>query len=147
MKNTATIYCDGSVSDNWHRENNKGGWSAIIYYFGQKFIVSGKDTSTTNNRMELMPLVECLPTILKAGINDIVIISDSQYVLRGFKCRRNKAGGGYRKKKKLANADLWLPIYKLLDEYKPKITTTWVRGHSGNINNEQCDRIANALVT
>ena len=141
--NKAIIYCDGAISDNVHRENNKGGWCAIIKYKGEEYIVTGTSTSQTNNRMELLPLVKCLPTLIENGIGDITIISDSRYVLNGFRCRKSRMK--LKKKNKLANDDLWTFIYKLLDEYRPKITAQWVRGHSGVVDNERCDKIANSL--
>lgn len=57
MKELLEIYIDGSVSDNVHRENNKGAWCAIIKFNDKEWTVTGEDSATTNNRMELMPLL------------------------------------------------------------------------------------------
>src|SRR5258708_258297 len=103
MNDIIEIYCDGAVSDNWHRENNRGGWAAIIKYKGKvREIESEVYTDQTNNRMELMPLVVCLPEILQKGIKEIKIISDSKYVLNGLKIYKTKKGSriGYTRKLK-----------------------------------------------
>lgn len=120
------IYTDGSCIKN---PGGAGGWAfALIEDDGKEYFVSGRDPITTNNRMELMAVIEALSFVEKK--TKCVIYSDSKLVI-------NCATGVWNRNK---NLDLW----KLYDiESKGKdIEYKWVKGHSGDKYNEIVDKLA-----
>jgi ribonuclease HI len=137
MTNELIIYTDGSSRGN----PGPGGYGAILNWNGKKKELSGGFRKTTNNRMELMAVIVALEALTKDGIN-IVVYSDSQYVVKAVKegwlnkwVRTNFAGG-----KK--NADLWMRFFELSKRFK--IRFEWVRGHADNPYNNRCDELATA---
>ena len=115
------IYTDGSCIKN---PGGPGGWAFCI---PNKFIVSGHDPSTTNNKMELKAVIEALKF---AKCKEVVIHTDSQYVI---KC----ATGEFKIN---ANKELWSSYFKIANNIK--IEWIWVKGHSGNYYNEIVDKYA-----
>ena len=119
-----TIYTDGACLGN----PGPGGWGAVITGDGRKRSVHGSDPHTTNNRMEIMAVVESLRTI--PDKSKVTVFSDSTYVIntmtKNWKRRKNK--------------DLW----DLLDQEVTSrdISWHWVKGHSGDLLNEEADRLA-----
>ena len=119
-----TIYTDGACLGN----PGPGGWGAVITGDGRKRSVHGSDPHTTNNRMEIMAVVEGLRTI--PDKSEVAVFSDSTYVIntmtKNWKRRKNK--------------DLW----DLLDQEVTSrdISWHWVKGHSGDLLNEEADRLA-----
>ena len=94
---------------------------------------------TTNNRMELTAVIKALEAIKNNKI-EITIYSDSKYVVESIE--KGWIWNWEKKNfKKKLNSDLWkifIPLYK-----KFKINFKWVKGHSGNVENERCDELAN----
>ena len=134
-----TIYTDGACLGN----PGPGGWAAIILYekSGLKTQKVGSNISTTNNRMEITAIIEALKTIPKNA--NIEVFTDSKYVINGIEnwihgWKRNNWVNSNNKKVK--NKDLWLILDDLCSFYK--IKWNWVKGHSGNINNEIVDNLA-----
>ncbi len=132
------VYTDGACLGN----PGAGGWAAIIYSSdGQKKIVVGSETNTTNNRMELVAIIESLKNI-NHGTN-IKIYSDSKYVLDGItKWIHNWKKNGWKSssKKDVKNKDLWEKLDHLVIKFK--IRWEWVKGHSDDINNNAVDKLA-----
>jgi ribonuclease HI len=100
------IYTDGSC----HTQKCVGGWAAIILIDTEKVILSGKETDTTHNRMELLAVIKSVDYIRKnyPGISEIKLISDSQYVI-GLTSRKEKfTANNYSTKKgnDIKNMDL-----------------------------------------
>lgn len=127
-----TLYCDGSSLGN----PGFGGWCAILTYQNNKKILSGGEASTTNNRMELRAVIEGLKAI-KEKCN-VSLVSDSKYVCEGI----NSWLKNWIKKdfKNVKNIDLWREYLQVSQQHI--IEAIWVKGHSGHIENEECDRIA-----
>ena len=133
MSKNVVIYTDGSCLGN----PGPGGYAAIVLQGGITKEVRGSDWYTTNNRMELMAVIQGLKLVNEPS--SILIITDSKYVanqinrgnLRGF---TNEPG---RK-----NADLWQKILRL-SELHHSLTAKWVKGHAGNKLNQRCDSLAN----
>lgn len=141
-KDKIKIYTDGSCSGN----PGPGGWASVIVDVdGVETILSGHDSNTTNNRMELTGVLSALRHIGNVNTpvdTSIVLFSDSQYVVNGVKWAM-----GWRKNKWIKsdgkpalNADLWAEILSLTD--KLNIEFVWVKGHAGNKYNELCDSLA-----
>lgn len=134
MKNI-TIYSDGSSLNN-HKKNNHGGYCSILRYKSIEKIIKGSAYNTTNNRMELIAVIEALK-IVKEPCN-IEIISDSKYVCESINSWLNT----WIKKdfKNVKNLDLWKEYISLAKNHN--IRATWIKGHDGHKENELCDMLA-----
>ena len=133
------IYTDGACSGN----PGSGGWAAIIFNKtnGQKSKKIGGEIETTNNRMELIAIIEALESIPKNS--RLQIFTDSKYVINGIELwiktwkKNNWIGSN---KKKIKNKDLWTKLDTLSSQFH--IKWNWIKGHSGNKYNEEVDRLA-----
>ncbi len=132
------IYTDGACSGN----PGKGGWAAIILDsdLNQKTI-SGKESKTTNNRMELIAPIMALNKIKKKS--EITIYTDSKYVKDGItdwikKWKLNNWRSST--KKPVKNKDLWIKLDNSC--LKHKVTWKWVKAHAGNEYNNLVDELA-----
>lgn len=130
------IYTDGGCTGN----PGPGGWAAVILCPDDEPLeISGGDSSTTNNRMELTAVIEALGRIEGAG-QAVEVLTDSKYVQKGISqwmpgwiAKNWRTAGGSPVK----NQDLWKAL-KGLDD-RMTITWTWVKGHAGRKWNERCD--------
>ncbi|MDD5716913.1 MAG: ribonuclease HI [Sulfuricurvum sp.] len=127
-----TLFSDGSALGN----PGPGGYGAILRYGDKERIISGGEGHTTNNRMELLGVIEGLRALKEPC--DVTIISDSSYVIRGI----NEWLEGWIKRRfaKVKNPDLWQEYIRVSEPHK--IEGVWVRGHNGHPENEKCDQIA-----
>lgn len=128
------IFTDGCSKGN----PGKGGYGILLRSGTHEKRLSAGYYHTTNNRMELLGVIIALES-LKKPAQEIKIISDSQYVLNYI---RTRPFARFSKEKwaKLKNPDLWLRYIKASEGHK--ITTQWVKGHSGHTENEICDSLA-----
>jgi ribonuclease HI len=131
------IFTDGACSGN----PGPGGWAAILKYKDNVKKISGFVPSTTNNRMEILALINAL-SILKESC-EIKVYSDSKYVVDSI--NKNwvlnwQKNNWMKKNKKVPNSDLWYTLLNLMKNHK--INFIWVRGHSGHPENEECDKMA-----
>ena len=128
------IYTDGASTGN----PGPGGYGIILQYGPHRKEISQGFRLTTNNRMELLAVIEGLRAIKKPGI-PVEVYSDSKYVVdsvsKGWVF--NWARTGFKGKK---NADLWKDFLALYPIHKPRFH--WVRGHNGHPENERCDVLA-----
>ena len=137
------IYTDGSSLGN----PGPGGWGSV-FVENDKMIkeLGGYDKNTTNNRMELMAVIETLKYISKNHKKDsITIFADSNYVLLGITTWiHNWEKNGWRNasKKEVMNQDLWKELIALIRNYGNKINWQKVKGHSGHVYNDKADEIA-----
>ena len=143
MASTFTINTDGSCIGN----PGPGGFAAIIEYDSKELTVSGGDPNTTNNQMELTAVIEALKATvcISSGVANcpITVRSDSQYVINAFKqhwLKGWKANGWRNSKGPLPNKELWQELDRLTSGLR--IEWVWVKGHSGDPKNEECDRLA-----
>ena len=116
--------------------------AAVILCDGKQIELSGGASDTTNNRMELMGLIQGLKALDK-DTTSVKIYSDSQYVVRAFNdgwLKSWKRNGWKRKEGPVKNLDLWKELDKLTAQRK--CTFIWVKGHNGNQYNELCDQMA-----
>lgn len=134
-ENLITIYTDGSARGN----PGPGGYGVVLLSGKYKRELSQGYRLTTNNRMELMAVIAALEALKKNDL-EIVIYSDSNYVVKAITegwlnkwIQTNFKGG-------IKNKDLWLRYYQLQKNHR--ISFKWVKGHAENFMNNRCDQLA-----
>jgi ribonuclease HI len=119
-----------------------GGWAVVLRFGEHRKVLSGGRRLTTNNRMELLAVVEGLRALKVRCV--VTVYSDSRYVVDGVTkgwAHRWRAAGWLRSAgEQTVNADLWAQLLDLCDRHQ--VGFEWVRGHAGNTDNECCDRLA-----
>ena len=137
-----TIYSDGACSPN----PGPGGYGTVLIYGGHRKELSGHDKNTTNNRMEMLGVIKGLEALKEPCIVDVY--SDSRYVVDAVEKKWvygwEKRNWMRNKTEPALNVDLWKSMLALLRKHK--VTFHWVKGHSGNAENELCDQLANAAI-
>jgi len=135
------IYTDGSCEGN----PGPGGYAAIVDIAGEREEITGGEPQTTNNRMEMMAIVEGLKAVREPS--RIRVVTDSQYVVNGMKSwihgwrRRGwKTAAGAPVK----NKDLWERLSTLAQGHK--VSWEWVKGHAGHPENERADTLAKEAI-
>lgn len=135
-----TIYTDGSCLGN----PGPGGWCAILKDDKHSKELFGGFRLTTNNRMELLAVIEALLALKRPCRVDLW--TDSQYVRNAIEKRWivswQKNGWKNSEKKPVKNQDLWQRLLPLLSTHQVRFH--WLRGHSGHVENERCDKLARA---
>ena len=128
------LYTDGAASGN----PGPGGYGAVLQCAGHEKELSGGFALTTNNRMELLAVIEGLRAI-RWEQAVVEVWSDSSYVVKaiteGWLWNWERKGFA-----KVKNPDLWqafLPLYR-----RHRVTFHWIKGHAGHPENERCDRLA-----
>lgn len=132
------LYTDGACKGN----PGIGGWGCLLRYGSHEKELFGGEEYTTNNRMELMAVVQGLLALNRAC--QVVICTDSQYVKNGMeKWIHNWKKNGWQtaNKQKVKNEDLWQQLDQLAQQHQ--IQWQWVRGHTGHTENELADKLAN----
>ena len=135
------IYTDGACRGN----PGPGGWGALLIAGELRKELSGAETLTTNNRMELTGAIEALRALRKPS--RVTLHTDSKYVCTGIEewlPQWKRRDWRTADRKPVKNVDLW----QALDEVRQPhvITWKWVKGHSGNVGNEHVDQLANAAI-
>ena len=138
--NQIEIYTDGACKGN----PGPGGWGAILRSGTNEKELFGGEASTTNNRMELMAVIQALEALKRPCA--ITLYLDSQYVLKGitewlpgWKAKGWKTAS----KQPVKNVELWQRLDDLLARGGHKVDWRWVRGHTGDAGNERADALAN----
>ena len=137
VKPLVTIYTDGACEPN----PGPGGWAAILNYRGHEKVLTGHERNTTNNRMELQAAIAALEAM--GGSTRAELHTDSEYLKRGVTEWLPKwISQGWRKsdKRPVLNVDLWQTLHALT--LRHEVEWQWVRGHSGDPQNERVDRLA-----
>lgn len=135
------IFTDGACSGN----PGPGGWAAILRSGGHEREISGGEPATTNNRMELLAVINGLNAI-KAP-SEVTVHTDSRYVMDGATqwIKKWKSNGWKTSDKKpVKNDDLWRALDEAVSRHKMK--WRWVRGHDGHAENERADALARAAI-
>ena len=135
---TVTLYTDGACSGN----PGPGGWGAILTYNGAEKVLSGGESNTTNNRMELTAVIEGLKALKEHCL--VELYSDSKYVIdaleKGWAWGWKKKGWIKSDKKPALNPDLWEQLLTLTMRHEMRYH--WVKGHADNPYNNRCDQLA-----
>lgn len=137
--NNVVIYTDGACKGN----PGPGGWGALLRSAdGSEKELCGGELGTTNNRMEMMAVIEALAALKRPCA--VVLHIDSQYVLKGmtewlvgWKAKGWKTAA----KQPVKNVDLWQRLDALVASHT--IDWRWVKGHAGDPGNERADGLAN----
>ena len=127
-----TIFSDGSSLGN----PGPGGWGTILRYGDREKELTGGEPMTTNNRMELMAVIEGLKALKEPC--EVTIYSDSSYVVKAI--NEWLPAWVARDFKKVKNPDLWKEYLRVAKPHR--IKAVWVRGHNGHPENERCDELA-----
>ena len=128
------IYTDGAASGN----PGPGGYGVVLRAGIHEKELSGGFRMTTNNRMELLAVIEGLKALKNPG-QQVTIYSDSKYVVDSvekgwvFGCVKK----AFKDKK---NKDLWIQYLNLHQIHNIKFI--WIKGHNDHPENERCDRLA-----
>ena len=140
-KPSVEMFTDGACSGN----PGPGGWGVILRAKGTEKELSGGDRATTNNRMEMMAVIQGLAA-LKAP-SAVTLYTDSRYVLDGAtKWLLNWKRNGWKTadKKPVKNDDLWRLLE--VEMARHEIRWQWVRGHDGHVENERADALARGAI-
>jgi len=141
MTRAVEIYTDGACRGN----PGPGGWAALLISGTHEREISGAETLTTNNRMELTAVIRALEALKRPVQGSLY--TDSQYVRQGvlewlpqWKARGWKTAA----KQPVKNQDLWQVLDDLVQRHE--LEWHWVKGHSGNAGNERVDALANSAI-
>jgi ribonuclease HI len=138
MSEKVTIYTDGACKGN----PGVGGWGVWLQYKGRERELYGGEQETTNNRMELMAVIQALEILTRPCA--VRLSTDSKYVVQGiqewlpnWKKRQWKTAA----KTPVKNQDLWQRLDIAMSRHE--IEWVWVKGHAGDYGNEKADSLAN----
>lgn len=136
------IFTDGACKGN----PGTGGWGALLICNGSEKELFGGERNTTNNRMELLAVIEALKALKKPC--EVIVHTDSQYVqkgisewIHGWKARGWKTAA----KAPVKNVDLWQALDAAQAQHQ--MDWRWIKGHAGHVGNERADELANRGVT
>ena len=131
------IFTDGACKGN----PGPGGWGALLRMGQHEKELSGGETETTNNRMEMTAAIRALGALRETC--EVALHTDSKYLIDGI----TKWIHGWKKrgwvnaaKKPVVNEDLWRELDALRSKHQ--VTWHWVKGHSGHPENERVDQLA-----
>jgi ribonuclease HI len=137
MVRRVTVYTDGACSGN----PGPGGWGAVLIYGEVEKALSGGESDTTNNRMELMAAIKSLEALKQRC--KVELYTDSRYVMDGI----TRWMAGWKKnrwltsaRKPVKNQELWQRLEAAVAAHD--VSWNWVKGHSGDEMNERADQLA-----
>ena len=138
--NPIEIYTDGACKGN----PGPGGWGVLLKSGGTEKELFGGELQTTNNRMELLAVIEALSALKRPC--QVTLYLDSEYVrkgitewISGWKAR----GWRTAAKQPVKNVDLWQRLDAVVSTSGHEIDWRWVKGHAGDPGNERADALAN----
>ena len=135
-----TIYTDGACKGN----TGPGGWGALLVRNSVRQELCGGESLTTNNRMEMMAVIEALRSL--DAPHSVQLYLDSEYVRKGItEWVHGWKARGWRTadKKPVKNVELWQQLVALVATSPHQLRWHWVKGHAGDPGNEAADALAN----
>jgi ribonuclease HI len=138
--NEVVIYTDGACKGN----PGPGGWGVLLRAGANVKELYGGERDTTNNRMELMAVIQALgalkrPCAVTLHVDSLYVLKGMTEWLAGWKAR----GWRTADKKPVKNVELWQRLDELVSRQGHVIDWKWVRGHNGDPGNERADELAN----
>ncbi len=140
-RGSVTVYTDGACRGN----PGPGGWGAVLRYGDREKEIYGGERETTNNRMELMAAIQALEALKRPC--DVTVTTDSEYLRKGITewlGDWKRRGWKTADKKPVKNQDLWERLD--IAAARHQVQWRWVRGHSGDFENERADQLANKAI-
>ncbi|WP_148821887.1 ribonuclease HI [Campylobacter concisus] len=127
-----TLFSDGSCLGN----PGAGGWAYILRFNKAQKKASGGEAYTTNNQMELKAAIMGLKALKEPC--EVRLFTDSSYVINSI----NEWLSNWQKRnfKNVKNVELWQEYLKISKPHK--VIASWVKGHAGHPENEECDQMA-----
>jgi ribonuclease HI len=135
------IHTDGACRGN----PGPGGWGVLLSWNGSRKELSGAESATTNNRMELTAAIMGLTALKRPSV--ATVQTDSQYVIKGItEWLPSWKARGWRTadRKPVKNQDLWERLDQLAAQHT--LRWQWVKGHAGDPGNERVDELANLAI-
>ncbi|HZJ08765.1 MAG TPA: ribonuclease HI [Trueperaceae bacterium] len=137
-RRAVTVYTDGSCDT----ASGRGGWAYLLEHAGRSKTASGFEAGTTNNRMELTAAVRALEALKERCA--VTLVTDSEYLKKAFTdgwlAKWQANGWRTAGRQAVKNKDLWLEL--LAQTARHEVTWSWTRGHAGQPQNEEVDRLA-----
>jgi ribonuclease HI len=136
-----TIYTDGGCRGN----PGPGAWAAVLMCDEARKELSGFESETTNNRMELTAAIRALEALNRRS--RVQLYTDSQYVRQGItEWMAGWIAKGWKRGRNepVKNRDLWEQLNELTAAHD--VEWNWVRGHDGNVENQRCDDLVNEVM-
>ena len=137
-----TIYTDGAC----HGNPGPGGYGVVLLHNTHRKELSGGESETTNNRMELQAAIIGLEALKESC--EVELYSDSRYLVdaieKGWAVRWRENNWMRNKKDPALNVDLWERLFSVLNKHL--VHFHWVKGHAGNQENERCDTLAGEAI-
>ena len=134
-----TIFTDGSSRGN----PGPGGWGAVVIVGNKVTEIGGRETHTTNNRMELIGAIKALEFVFSLNAKRCTLYADSGYLVKGMTewiHNWQKKNWKTADRKQVLNRDLWEELLAL--SRGKEIVWKQIGGHKGIAGNERCDAIA-----
>jgi ribonuclease HI len=141
MSQVVEIYTDGACRGN----PGPGGWAAVLSAGGREKELTGAQSLTTNNRMEMQAVIAALQALKRPA--EVRLYTDSQYVRRGvleWLAQWKARGWKTADRKPVKNVDLWQRLDAAIARHT--VHWHWVRGHSGHDLNERADELAREAI-
>ncbi len=135
------IHTDGACEGN----PGPGAWAAILQYGSHQRELTGSESATTNNRMELQSAISALQALRERCV--VEVFTDSEYLREGiinWVARWKLNGWRTVDRKPVKNVDLWRQLDELTAQHQ--VQWHWLKGHAGHALNEQCDQLARAEI-
>jgi len=136
------IYTDGACSGN----PGPGGTGTVLLFNGARKEIAKGYVLTTNNRMEILAVIEGLNALKEPC--EVSLYSDSKYVVdavnKGWALKWRSNNWMRNKKDAALNVDLWEQLLDILEKHK--VEFIWVKGHASNVENNRCDQLAREAI-
>ena len=135
------LFTDGACRGN----PGPGGWGVLLRSDGKQKTLYGSEKLTTNNRMELLAVIEGMRALKSS--QQVIVTTDSKYVQQGMGSwihRWKQKGWRTAANKPVKNVDLWKQLDALVAQHE--VTWKWVKAHAGHRENEMADALANLAI-